>query len=101
MLPGRLFGRIEKSDIAEQREIALVGDGIRRFRVVDLLVSDGDNAKAVLVERDGFFLGRGEVAFVERALRAVDLISGGDRENFLDRAPADENVLVVPVRDHN
>jgi AraC-like DNA-binding protein len=68
---GGILGRIEKGDIAEQCEIALVGDGIGCFRIVYLLVSDGDNAKAVLIECDRFFLGSGKVAFIERTLRVT------------------------------
>ena len=41
------------------------------------------------------------MALIELARRAVDLVAGANREDFLDRAFADEDVLVLPVRhDH-
>jgi hypothetical protein len=60
-----------------------------------LLISDGDDAETVLIERDRFFLGGGKVAFIERTLRAVDLISGSDRENLLDRASQSWSPMVT------
>ena len=52
MLPGcaGLLRGIEKGDVAEQGEVGLVGNRIRRLRGRHLLKSDRDDPKSVCVE---------------------------------------------------
>ena len=90
-----LFRRIEKRDVAKQREIALVIDRIGRLCRLNLLVGDRDDAESVGVQNDGLLLGALEMRLVEPAHRAVEAIARADREDLLDRALADQNVPAV------
>ena len=57
---GALLGRIEEGDVAEQGQVALVGDRIDvACGIGDLLVGDGDDAEAVGVERARLLLASG------------------------------------------
>ena len=87
-----LLRRIEKRDVAEQREVGLVGDRIRRLRRRHLLEGDRDDAKPVGVELRRRLLRRGEVAGIEGAGLAVDRVVLAGREHLFDGALADEDM---------
>ena len=92
---GGLLRRIEERDVAEQREVGLVRDGIRRLRWRHLLESDRNDPKAVGVELGRRLLGLRKVARVESARRVVDGVARANREDLLDRTLADEDVSLV------
>jgi len=95
------LGRVEKGNVPEQDQVALVGGRIDGLRGVERLVGHGHDTKTVRIERDRLFLCGGEVAFVEPAGRSVDLVSRTDCENFLDRPLANEDVLVRSLGHHH
>ena len=75
---GAVLRWIEKGDIAEKRQIALVGDGIDGLLRRHLLVSDGDYAETVGVEFGGFTFGGFEVRRVEAPALVFRFVMGGD-----------------------
>ena len=75
---GALFRRIEKGDVAEQRQIVFVFDGVVAFGCDNLLVSDCDDAEAVLVQSPHLRLGLGEVSCIQVAKLAIELIMRAD-----------------------
>ena len=79
----------------------VVGDRVSILRGVQRLVRHRHDAEAIGVERDSLFLGGCEMAFIKLAGRTIDLVAGADREDFLDRALADEDMLVSSVREDN
>src|SRR5262245_41924181 len=85
----------------EKGQIAFVGDRIGILWNVDRFVSDRHHPEPIGIEPDSFLPGGRKVGLIELAGRAIDLVTGGDCEDFLDRALADEDVLVGSVRDND
>ena len=98
---GAFLRRVEEGDVAEQRQIALVGDREAVCADRQLLVGDGDDAETVLVQFLGLRLRLGEMARVQGAQLVAELIVLADRENLLDRAFADQNMAAVLARQND
>ena len=96
--PGALLRWIEEGDVTEQRQVALVGDGVGRLVGGHHLVGHSHDPEPVRIERDRLLFGRRKVACIEQTCRSVDLVARTDREDLLHRPLADEDVLVGPVR---
>ena len=92
---GRLFRWVEERDVAEQRELGLVRDGIRHLRWRHLLESHCNDPKAVGVQLGRRLLCLPKVALIENRHRVIDGVARANRKNFLDRTLADEDVSVV------
>ena len=69
---GALLGRVEERDVAQQRKVGLVHDGICRLGWRHLFESDGNDPIAVGVELSRRILCLRKVARVESTLRVVD-----------------------------
>src|SRR6516165_5388044 len=100
-LASALFGRIEEGDVAEEREIGLVLDGIGRFRRIHLPVGNCHDTEAVRIKGDRLLLRRLEMTLVESPCLSVDGVPGANCKDLLDRALADEDVFAVLARHHD
>ena len=96
-----LLRRIEKRDVAEQGEVGLVGDRIRRLRRRHLLEGDRDDPKPVRVELRRRIHRRGKVAVIKGPGLVVDRVVLASREYLFDGALADEdmNPVIAPEND--
>ena len=96
-----LLRGIEKRDVAEQRKVGLVGNGIRRLQWRHFLEGDRDDPKSIRVELRRRLHRRGEVAVIEWAGLAVDRVVLASREYLFDGALADEdmNPVIAPEND--
>ncbi|SAL84846.1 hypothetical protein AWB67_06783 [Caballeronia terrestris] len=95
------LGRVKKCDVAEQSQVALVGNAIRGLFRRHRLIGYRNDPEAICVEPGRGFLRFGEVAFIEQAFLAADGISRADRKNLLDRSLTDQDVCTVTAREHN
>ena len=94
-LGGAFLRGIEEGDIAEQRQAALVGDGIDGLLQRHLLVRDGDDPETIGVEFGCFAFGDFEVRWVETSRTRFRFVMSGDRKYLLDRALADQKTPLV------
>ena len=70
--------RVEKSDVAEKRQIAFVFDGVAGLRLREPFVGDGHNPEAVLVQVPHLFLGLVEVSCIQVVQFAIEFIMAAD-----------------------
>ena len=89
---GALLGRIEEGDIAGQGQARLVGDAVGIFILGNVLVGNGDDAKAIVIQCPCLLLGGGNMRGIEHAALAVCLVAAADGHDFFDRALADHQV---------
>ena len=71
------------------------------MRAVELLVGDGDDAKAVFVKRDGLILACRRSGWHRARLSRRQSHTGGTPENLLDRAFANKKMFILAVRDND
>ena len=87
--------RVEKRDVAEERQIAFVFDGVAGLRLLEPFVSDGHDPEAVLVQVPHLFLGLIEVSCIQVSKFAIEFIMAADGKDLFDRTLAYESVRAV------
>jgi hypothetical protein len=71
---GAFLRRVEKGDVAEQRQTGLVIDRIAWLGMGDFLVGDCDDAEPVLIERPSLRLRLGEMVRVQSSQLIVQFV---------------------------
>ncbi len=99
-LLGRVLGRIEESEVAEEYEAGLVGGGEALLVIGVLAVGDREHAEAL--PRQALVLLEDVLAeHVDEGQHVlVDLVAVAGLEDRLDRALADEDVVALVLDDH-
>ena len=93
-----LLGRVEKSDEAQQRQAAFLRHRIARLGAGDLFIGDRHDAKPIRVERPCFLPRLFPQLRIEFSRLAVEFAIGAGRDEFLDGALANEQVLAGRAR---
>ena len=102
---GRFLRRVEEGDVADQRQIGLVGDRVGGLAGRKFLHGHRDDTQTFLVEFARDLLHAGQDGRVERHLvrtvTVVDAHAGAYRQHLLERALADQLMVLAALRHHH